>query len=85
MQEKLSSKLISWREQNFKQVFTLATMMKNADEVRDDVSAEDITFAFQAFIGQRTGDLIMKHEDVNLGVEAARLCNMLWYGLCREG
>lgn len=85
MSEKLSSKFIRWREQNFEQVFTIAEMMKNAGEIREGVNTDDVTFAFRAYIGQRTGDLIMKHEDVDPRVEAKRLCDLLWYGIGRKG
>lgn len=81
MSEKLSSKLIDWREQNFQQVYKAASMGKNSGEIRECININDVTFAYQAYIGQLTGELIMKNEEVDPKAEAKRLINMLWYGI----
>lgn len=81
LSEKLSSKLINWNEQNFQQVYKVANIGKKSGEIRDNISINDVTFAYQAYIGQRTGELIMKNEDVNPKAESKRLVNMLWNGI----
>ena len=84
MSEKLSSKFINWREQNFQQVYEVVKVGKESGEIREGVSIEDVTFAYQAYVGQRMGELIMKDEDVDPKVEAKRLGDILWYGVGRN-
>lgn len=81
LSEKLSSKLNDWKKQNFQQVYEVANMGKNSGEIRKCISTNDVTFAYQAFIGQRTGEIIMNNEDVNPKAESKRLVNMFWYGI----
>lgn len=81
LSEKLSSKLVDWKAQNFQQVYTVIIMGKNSGEIRNCISTDDVTFAYQAFIGQRTGELIMNNEDVDPKAESVRLVNMLWFGI----
>jgi hypothetical protein len=50
-------------------------------EIRENISLQDAAFAYQAYIGQRTGELIMKNEEVDPKAEAKRLVAMLWYGV----
>ncbi|MBU5439564.1 TetR/AcrR family transcriptional regulator [Tissierella sp. MSJ-40] len=81
MSEKLSSKLINWREQNFQQVYKAAKMGKDSGEFREEISVEDVTFVYQAYLGQRMGEFIMKDEDIDPKMEAKRLGDMLWNGI----
>ncbi|WP_172954367.1 hypothetical protein [Solibacillus sp. R5-41] len=81
LSEKLAEKLVDWKTQNFQQVYEVANMGKSSGEIRKCISANDVTFAYQAFIGQRTGELIMNNEHVDPKTESQRLVNMLWYGI----
>lgn len=81
MSRGLSSKIIDWREQNFHQVYKAVETGKTSRKIRDNMSIDDVVFAYQAYVGQRTGELIMTNEEVDPKSEARRLIEMLWYGI----
>jgi AcrR family transcriptional regulator len=83
MSEKLSSNILNWREQNHNQVKEIIKRGKQSSEFRDYISADDAVFAFQALLGQRSGDLLLKNEEVDPAAEANRLINILWMGIGR--
>lgn len=85
MSEKLSTRVLLWRKQNFEQVIKIAQLAKDSGDIRTEITVDDISFGFQAFVGQRTGELIMTDQDVDPKEEAKRLIDMLWFGIGKHG
>lgn len=77
----LSEKLSDWRRQNEQQVYAVVKQRKDTGEIKENFGIRDVVFAYQAYIGQRTGELIMNNSEVDAKMEAKRLIYLLWYGV----
>lgn len=84
MSNKLSPKLMDWRNQSYLQILEVASKGKELGEIKSNIQIHDVTFAFQAFIGQLTGELIMKNEEVNPKEKAKNIVNILWNGIGKD-
>lgn len=81
LSEKVSSKLLSWREKNFAQVAAIAQEGIEAEEIRQGLTISDICFLFQAVVGQKAGELLMSGINVDPHEEAKHLIKLMWSGI----
>jgi AcrR family transcriptional regulator len=75
----VSENLEKWRLGSFEQVHKIIT--DTIDELNPNINTEDATFAFQALLGQRAGDILLTGVTIDINAEAKRLVNILWLGL----
>jgi AcrR family transcriptional regulator len=77
----VSKRLLEWREKFFHQVLLIAEEGMASRELRSGIRPIDAAFLFQAIVGQRAGELLMKDEYVDPGKEARYLVSLLWHGV----
>ncbi|WAH39402.1 TetR/AcrR family transcriptional regulator [Alicyclobacillus dauci] len=81
LSDELSTKLLTWRREQFLQVVGIAEDAFKSGELRSEIKVEDVGFLFQAVVGQRAGELLMTRQQVNPDEEAHRLVQLLWWGV----
>ena len=77
----VSENLVRWRQSSSAQIRHIIT--DGTKELAPEINQEDATFAFQALIGQRAGDILITGEEINAHEEAKRLINILWSGISK--